>query len=68
MAFATEEQPQFVEHRIDGPHLLAAATYLGFSTLRIGVISIISDQKREERARVSEQHIQRLPGDRRDLG
>jgi hypothetical protein len=66
--FATQEQPQFGEHRIDGPHLFAAATYLGFGTLSIGVMGITSDQKREERACISEQHVPRLRADRRDLG
>jgi hypothetical protein len=51
---ASEEQPQFSDHRIDRPHLLTTATYLSFGTHRIEVTRIISDQKREQRARVSE--------------
>jgi hypothetical protein len=64
--FASEEQPQLSDHGIDRPYLLVAATYVCFGTHRIAMIRIISNQKRKQRARVNEQHAQRLR-DRRDF-
>lgn len=66
--FPSEQEPQLSEHGIDRPDLLAQATYLSFGTHRCEMICIISDQKCEQRTRVNEQHVRRLPADRRDLG
>jgi hypothetical protein len=52
--FASEEQPQFSEDGIDRPYLLTTATYVDFDTHSVEVLRIISDEKREQRARVSE--------------
>ena len=66
--FPSQQQPQLSEHGIDRPYLLAAATYLSLGMHRNEVIRIISDQKREQRACVNEQHERRLRADRRDRG
>jgi hypothetical protein len=66
--FASKEQPQLGDHGIDRPYLLAATSYPSFGMHGIQVIRIIADQKREQRARVNEQHARRLRVDRRDPG